>query len=61
MKFVYSKVYLNIFYTLCKYSEGGENGIFGGFSLFLKRVRGVGCRLKFFLEGKNDSKNNGGN
>ena len=44
-----------------RYSKGGENGIFGGFSLFLKRVRGVGCRLKFFLEGKNDSKNNGGN
>ena len=43
-----------------KYSKGGENGIFGGFSLFLKRVRGVGCRLKFFSEGKNDSKNNGG-
>ena len=43
------------------YSLVGKNGIFRRFSLFLKRVRGVGCRLKFFLEGKNDSKNNGGN
>ena len=55
------KMVPKFFDLLLLYSEGGENGIFGGFSLFLKRVRGVGCRLKFFLEGKNDSKNNGGN
>ena len=45
----------------CSYSNHGENRIFRGFSLFLKRLRGGGCRLTFFLEGKNDSKNDGGN
>ena len=43
------------------YSKCGENGNFRGFSLFLKIVRGAGCQLKTYLQGKNSSKNVGGN